>query len=105
MNKKQIIDLVSLYVKKVKRGGIPVSAAYVFGSRIKGKATKESDIDACIISPKFGKNRFDERLKLMNFVEGAYDLIEPHPYSPADFQNVFDSLANEIRQTGIKLSI
>jgi len=75
----------------------------VFGSIIKGKTHKDSDIDTCIISPVFGKDRQRERVLLMNLREGISDLIEPHPYSEKDFQNSYDSLSSQIKQTGLKI--
>jgi predicted nucleotidyltransferase len=33
---------------------VPVSGAYLFGSYAKNQAKSYSDIDICIVSPKFG---------------------------------------------------
>lgn len=103
MTKKTIAAVIKQYVDTVKKNGIPVQDVYLFGSTAKGNTHKGSDIDICIVSPSFGKNRFDERLKLMNLRDGISDLIEPHPYSPADFNNPYDPLSAEIVKTGIHI--
>ena len=76
---------------------------FVFGSVIKGTTHRGSDIDTCVVSPVFGKDRQKERILLMNLREGISDLIEPHPYSEKDLQNPYDPLSCQIRQTGIKM--
>jgi predicted nucleotidyltransferase len=92
---------VNGYVTLLKSQGISVTQAILFGSQAKGTAEKWSDIDTCIVSPDFGSNRFDERLKLLRFTHEPYDMIEPHPFSPQGLQDKYDPLATEIRNTGI----
>lgn len=104
MSKKQIFDTVKLFIKKVKQSGIPVKMVYIFGSSVKGKFDRGSDIDTCIISPNFGKDRQKERLILMNLRDNNMLLIEPHPFSPKEFKNKYDPLLMEIKRTGIKLT-
>ena len=101
MSIKKTTSIVHKYLQKVKKAGIPVVQAYIFGSQVTGKARYGSDIDLCIISPRFGKDRQKERIILMNLSDETTDIIEPHPYSPIDFQNSFDPLSREIRKTGI----
>jgi len=101
MSIKRINSAVRKYLQKVKKSGISVTKAYIFGSQIKGKTRYGSDIDLCIISPLFGKDRQQERIMLMNLRDETSDIIEPHPYSPLDFQKTFDSLSYEIKKTGI----
>ena len=103
MSKQQITKIVLRYVEKVKKNGIPVSHVFIFGSSIKGQMRPGSDIDTCIISPIFGKDRQSERIILMNLREGISDLIEPHPYSEKDFQNPYDPLSYQIRHKGIRI--
>ena len=63
MSKKNpVFQKIKEYVSLVKQAKIPVSKTYLFGSHAKGGATPDSDIDVCIISPKFGKDYFDEQL-------------------------------------------
>lgn len=103
MIKKNILKLTLQYVQKIQKVGIPIEAAFVFGSNVKGKAHQGSDIDLCIVSPKFGKDRQGERVLLLNLREGDSEIIEPHPYSLQDFNNKFDPLSQEIRKTGFNI--
>lgn len=103
MSNQQIKKIVLPYIDKIIKHGIPVKQVFVFGSVIKGKTHSGSDIDTCIISPIFGKDRQKERVLLMNLREGVNNLIEPHPYSEKDFQNPYDSLSWQIKQTGLKI--
>lgn len=101
MKIQKATSIVQKYLRIVKKAGIPVTQAYIFGSQIKGKARYGSDIDLCIISPRFGKDRQKERVMLMNLSDATTDIIEPHPYSLLDFNNSFDSLSAEIKKTGL----
>ena len=103
MNKTQLQKTIRAYIKKIKNEGIPVGQVFIFGSQVKGSAHLGSDIDTCIVSPAFGKDRQRERILLMNLREGVSDLIEPHPYSEIDFQNSFDPLIRQIKETGIRV--
>lgn len=104
MTKQEAIKLLKYYIKKVKHAGIPVEKAILFGSFAKGTAHKWSDIDACIVSPIFGKDRHTERLKLMRLTAGKDLVIEPHPYHPRDLKDKWDPLASEIRKHGISVT-
>lgn len=103
MTDPTILTIINRYKTKLIRAGIPVEQVILFGSQVQGKAHKWSDIDTCVISPLFGHDRQAERLKLMKLTDKETERIEPHPYSPQDFANRFDPLANEIRKTGISI--
>jgi len=79
---------------KVKRIG-------VFGSYARGEQSEGSDIDICVVSSIFGKDRLKERVMLMNIRSENDDLIEPHPFSPEDFSNPYDPLAYQIKNHGL----
>ena len=100
---KKYINITKTYVAKIEKSGIPVTGAYIFGSRVKGTNHKWSDLDTCIVSPKFGRSRIKERVKLMTLGDSVYDLIEPHPFSPADFDDKYNVLATEIKRTGLRV--
>lgn len=103
MSREQTIEIVKTYADKVKDAGIKLESVYLFGSYAKNKQNKWSDIDICIVSPDFGKNRFNERLLLMNIANQINSAIEPHPYSSQGLKNKFDPLAREILKTGKKI--
>jgi predicted nucleotidyltransferase len=79
-----------------------VEAAYVYGSQVKGTFTEWSDIDLAVISPDFA-DPFQERLALMRLAAQIDDRIEPHPFTPQDF-DASNPLASEIRRTGVRVA-
>lgn len=95
--KKKILDYLTLLRKK----GIPIKKAIVFGSYAKGKIKPWSDIDLCLVSEEFGKDIFEEGVKVSRLARQVEPLIEPHPYHPDDFKEKYDPLAAEIRNHGI----
>lgn len=101
---KNIKKIANKYIAEVIKSGIPVSSAYLFGSYAKGNSNKYSDIDICIISPKFGKDYFEESLKL-RFITSVVDLrIEAVPLNPKDLDDKYSTLASEIKKYGILVS-
>ena len=100
--KPHIIKLDRRYKHKLEKQ-FPIDQMIIFGSQVKGTARQWSDIDVCVVSPKFGKNRHSERLMLMGLVDDIDLRLEPHPYSPKDFRDKWDGLAAEIRRTGIPI--
>jgi len=92
--------LAKKYYQELISAGIPVEKLIIFGSYAKGNYKYHSDLDICVVSPQFGKNRFNERLKLSTIARKIDDMIEPHPYHPKDLQEKWDPLAEQIRTTG-----
>ncbi len=95
------IKTAKKFVSRVSGAGIPVSKAYLFGSHARGTAKEYSDIDICIVSPKFGKNSFDEMSLLLKLSVGIDLRIEPFPFNNKGFNNRYSTLASEIRKYGI----
>ncbi len=50
---KKIIKKVEEYTSTLTNNNLPIHEVYLFGSFAKDKQHKWSDIDVCIISPKF----------------------------------------------------
>ncbi len=98
----EIIKLAKNYLAVVEASGIPVEQALIFGSQAKGTARPDSDIDLAIISPIFGKDTFEERLRLMRLRQKNYE-IEPHPLHPNDLNDKWSTFASEIRKYGISI--
>lgn len=99
----EYIELVRLYVRKLNKDGLPVDAAFIFGSTSRGTRNKWSDIDTCIISKKFGDDRLSNRVFLMKEASSISDLIEPHPMSPEDFEDKYNPLASEVKKWGVRV--
>ena len=101
---KNIRKIVNKYISEVVKSGIPVDSAYLFGSYAKGNSKRDSDIDICIISPKFGKDYFKESLTL-DFLTHTVDCrIEAVPFHPNDLKDKYSTLAAEIKKYGILIS-
>ena len=103
---KKIEKIVQSYTQRlIKQDKLDIDKVIIFGSRTKGQSHKWSDIDVCIISPRF-KNRMETlrflwaRRKDKEILEG----LEPIGFSNKDFQQG-SCLINEIKKTGVRLKV
>lgn len=101
---KKINKVVQNYVQRlIKEDNLLVENVFIFGSQVKGKAHKWSDIDVCIISPKF-----KDHLKALEYLwakrrdDEVRHGLEPIGFSRKDFK-AGSGLIKEIKRTGIKL--
>lgn len=94
---------IDAYYHLLTTSGIQVDKVILFGSYAKGSAEKWSDLDLCIVSPQFGKDRFDEGVTLARLAYRIGDFFEPHPFHPKDLMDRYDPLAKEIRTHGIRI--
>ena len=101
---QSIIKIVRDYGRVVARS-IPVQEVIIFGSYAKGITHKDSDIDVCVVSPKFGKDLFEESIVLDRLTDNIDSRIEPHPMNQRLLSNKYDTLASEIREHGIAISL
>lgn len=62
--KKHELNVIHAYLLLLKKKGIKVSKAILFGSYAKGTAKPESDIDIAIVSTQFGRNNIKEMMLL-----------------------------------------
>lgn len=98
------IVLAEKYLEELRQQGIRVNKAYLFGSYAKGKVWEGSDLDICVISSSFGKDYNRDKMLLNKASIRVNLLIEPVAYSPEDFANKYDSLAEEIKRFGILIT-
>lgn len=77
---KAIVSGVRRYLEAVNANGLKISFGVIFGSRARGEASSESDIDLLVVSPDFDgvRNRKDIA-KLWHFAAETDDRIEPIP--------------------------
>ncbi|MBT9168749.1 MAG: hypothetical protein DDT19_02097 [Syntrophomonadaceae bacterium] len=99
----EVKKIIRNYAKTLRARNYPVLAMYLFGSYVKGKAHKWSDIDVAVISNKLKRNYDKNRFELWNARLDVDTRIEPHGFTEDDFKNNSDPLAYEIRKTGIKV--
>lgn len=94
------INLIKKYKKILTENNIPVEKIILFGSYAKGKQKSWSDVDICVVSKIFGRNGFNEMVRLKKLTGEADSMLEPHPYHPKNLEDPFDPLAHEIRKYG-----
>jgi predicted nucleotidyltransferase len=100
---EKIIGHIQSYLEVLEKEKLPIERVFLFGSHAKKKARQWSDIDICIISPKFR-----DRCHAIDYLwkkRGAEDVehgIAPVGFHPKDFIDE-DPLAWEIKTTGIEI--
>jgi predicted nucleotidyltransferase len=104
MAKKEIIRIIKLFRRALEENGLRVEKIILYGSHAAGRANKDSDIDIAVVSPDFGKDRFDEGV-LINRIAHKIDLrIEAIPFSSSSYQNdTWVPIIYEIRDKGIEI--
>ena len=99
----RILTTVRLYLEKLRKNGITINKAYIFGSYVKGKPDRWSDIDIAIVSPQIGEDRFEERVKLTQLAISVDDRLEPLPFNPETFLDE-DPLVKKIKNEGLAVN-
>lgn len=99
---KKVGKEIREYVAGLRNKNLPVDSVYLFGSYAKGTTRPFSDIDICVVSPRFtnyyGALQYLWRYRLPN------SIIEPIGMSPKDFAED-TTLTREIKRTGIKMKV
>lgn len=104
--KKEVRDNIKNYVSYLKKKyNLPVKRVYLYGSYAKGKERDWSDVDVCIVSPKFNNTDALPYLFRRRRTEDVRNSIEPIGFSPNDFKDKYSSLINEIKTTGIEVPV
>ncbi len=103
MSKVEAKKIVRNYARKLREENYPFSAIYLFGSHVKGKAHKWSDIDVAVISNKLKRNREKNENLLWHIRREVDSMIEPHSFTIKDFQDESDPMVYEIKKTGIRI--
>ena len=103
---KRINKEINNYIDILKKDKLPIQKVFLFGSHAKGTSHKWSDIDLCVVSPKF-KNAWKalNYLFLKREIKDPQYAIEPIGFSPRDFCDKHDSLVSEIKKNGIEIKI
>jgi len=93
---------VKQYIQTLRDNQIAVWRLYLFGSRARGTAQMESDIDLAVFWDLDEIDGFDEDVQLMRLTRNVDLRIEPHSFSRKDFENP-DPFVKEILATGQRL--
>ena len=73
---KKVVEIARLYAEKVKKY-LPVSMIVLYGSHVKGTATKSSDIDIAVVVDKFSGDYLKISSDLFGLVRSVNKRIEP----------------------------
>ena len=104
MVNSEIKDIVIKFVNTLINKGIQVEKAILFGSYLSGRYSNYSDIDIAIVSPDFGKDRFEEGKILFQMAWRVDPRIEPIPISSESYENdTWVPLIYEIRHNGLEI--
>jgi predicted nucleotidyltransferase len=102
----KVRDIILRFIEALNKKGIHVERALLFGSCASGNARAGSDLDVAIVSPDFGKDRFEEGKMLFQVAWRIDPRIEPIPISSKSFENdTWVPLIYEIRQKGIEVEL
>ncbi len=92
------------FQKALEEEGIRVTKIVLYGSQISGEFHPDSDIDVAVVSPDFGKDRFEEGAKLFQIACRIVPRIEPVPISlDAYDKDTWIPLIYEIKEKGLEL--
>ena len=103
MTKANIIKTIQTLLLQLKNDRIlKIKSAYLFGSVVKGKNNKYSDIDLAIVSDSFTGCRYDDRVKLNPYILKINTSVEVHPFTTKEFK-VDNPFAKEIIENGERI--
>lgn len=101
---EEVRGIIRQFVNTLESRGIHVEKAVLYGSYSTGMNTPDSDLDVAVISPDFGKDRFEEGKMLMQLAWRVDPRLHPVPFSTEAYEH--DSwvpLVHEIRENGIEV--
>lgn len=91
----QLTAVINAYLAALGRHGIPTDAVYLFGSRARGDARPDSDIDLIIVSPAFSGMPLWKRWEVLgDALSEVLQPIEVRAYSPEEFDSKKDRQAS-----------
>ncbi|MEW6714197.1 MAG: nucleotidyltransferase domain-containing protein [Nitrospirota bacterium] len=99
-----VVNIIKKYIQELKKNGILIQEAIIFGSYAKGNPQEESDIDVALVSPSFTGDRFEDRRKIVPLRRKIDGRIEPIPFKPDDFVSG-GNLVDEIKRTGKRIAV
>ncbi len=100
-------DLIQRLRQFIAKLGVPVSEAYLFGSRASGSHLESSDVDIVLVSPQFASMGFFERpVEIYRHWSGP-ESLEPLCYTPEEFEKKKGqiSIVREAVRTGIRIPL
>lgn len=102
ISKREAIKLAKNFLNLLKKENFPIERVYLYGSYAKGKSHFGSDVDICIVSQKFNKDKDKIEFWLWQKRRTIHPLLEPIGFSPKEF-NELSPLVTEIQKKGIRI--
>ena len=90
------------YLQSLKADRLPIKQAFLFGSYANGHAHQHSDVDLCIVSPKFSDPISAIQYLLSKRQLDLHYPIEPVGFNPQDFHSD-SAFIQKIKKHGIRL--
>ncbi|MFA4663184.1 nucleotidyltransferase domain-containing protein [Pyrococcus kukulkanii] len=84
----RIMSDIRKYIETLKKHGIDILLAVIFGSFTKGTYGLGSDVDLFIVARGLPED-FDERLKLLYLLNETETVIDPKAYTPEEVEKMF----------------
>jgi predicted nucleotidyltransferase len=104
MVEREIIKKLKEFNKALEERGIRVIKIILYGSQATSKFHKDSDIDVAIVSQDFGRDRYEEGIKLFEIACKIDPRIEPIPISLESYEkDTWVPLIYEIREKGVEI--
>jgi len=99
---REAIKIAKRYIQELKKNGIRVTRAYLYGSYATGEARAESDIDIIVISPQFTGVRFEDSYQIARYCRDVDLRISPLAYHPRNFKKDY-IIPHEAMTKGIRI--
>jgi predicted nucleotidyltransferase len=98
-------EQVKVYLDRLKKAGLSVSFAVVYGPCVTGEEDCFGDIDTVVVSPEFDDGSRMENLEsLWEHLEGCESPIEPYPCGEQEWSHTQASrIIDRARREGIRI--
>ena len=104
MVSEEVREVIRRFAAAVASRGVHVDKVLLYGSYAAGRETSDSDLDVAVVSPDFGKDRFNEGKMLMQLAWRVDARLHPVPLSAESFaKDSWVPLIHEIRSRGIEI--
>ncbi len=103
MSKIELKKIIKKYGEKLKAEHYPFSAIYLFGSQVKNKANRYSDIDVAVVSDKLKKDWNKNEDMLWEYTIDVDSRIEPIGFTQEEFNEDYNPIVAEIKKNGIRI--
>lgn len=103
-DQKFIIKNLEKLISEIRKSGITLHRAILFGSYAKNTQRKWSDVDLALVADEFkGIDFYDVGLISKVLIKYPTLLVQPRTYNPSQFSPLKDPMVEEILKTGIEI--